>query len=238
MLTLYEDLAILSLNTLKNTFSSSDPSLHYIISASIIVELSIKKKIRKDTNGCIEVIDLSDSGDPVLDDALHRITASKRTLTLQEWIQQLMYRMDPLKRASASLEKKQIIRQEREWRFIFPVQRWYLTNPGVQESLKFKIALTEEVSRNERIAGLISLVMAGESALKHLFRQEEWDDLRTRFKQFIVENPLPQTVKDLLYKNSSADDLTLVLLLGAMGTDFDSSGGDSGGDGGGGDGGD
>jgi hypothetical protein len=130
----------------------------------------------------------------------------KEQRTFRRWIQQLTYHIGSLDIAVASLEKHDIIRREREWWFIFPRTRWYFTNPGVQQSLKFKIALTDDASRNERIAGLISLVIAGEDALKHLFRPEEWDDLRTRFKQFIASNPVPPAVKEMMYNSGAGDE--------------------------------
>ncbi len=235
MLALYEELTILLLDPNTNTFPRSKPSAHYILAASILVELSIKKKIRRNDDGKITLLDAMPTGDELLDKALQRIKEAKEQRPFRQWIQQLTYHIGSLNIAVASLEKHHIIRREREWWFIFPRTRWYFTNPGVQQSLKFKIALTDDASRNERIAGLISLVIAGEDALKHLFRPEEWDDLRTRFKQFIVSNPVPPAVKEMMYNSGAGDDLTLIMLVGAMGNMESSSGDDGGDDGGAGD---
>ncbi len=245
MLTLYEELTILLLDPNTNTFPRSKPSAHYILAASILVELSMKKKIRRNDEGMITLLDSVPTGDELLDNALQRIKEAKEPRSFRQWIQQLTYHIGSLNMAVSSLEKHHIIRREREWWFIFPRTRWYFNNPGIQHSVKFRIALTDDASRNERIAGLISLVMAGESALKHLFRQEEWDDLRIRFKQFIASNPIPSAVKEMMYNSGSGDELTLILLMSAMGSmDGPSAddggagdGGVSGGDGGGGDGG-
>jgi hypothetical protein len=256
MLALYEELAILLLDPTARKFPRSNPAAHYIIGASLLVELSIKKKISKDEEGTITLLDAVPTGDALLDKALLCIKDVQEKRTFRQWIQELGLRNDALSLAIASLESKNIILREREWRFIIPVTRWSFTNPGVQQSLKFRIALTDDASRNERIAGLISLVMAGEEALKHLFRPEEWDDLRVRFQQFIASNPIPPAVKDMMYRSGAGDDLTLIMLFGAMGNMENSStddgnddsssgddggagdsGGDGGSDGGGGDGG-
>lgn len=235
MLALYEELTILLLDPNTNTFPRSKPSAHYILAASILVELSIKKKIRRNDDGKITLLDAMPTGDELLDKALQRIKEANEQRPFRQWIQQLTYHIGSLDIAVASLEKHHIIRREREWWFIFPRTRWYFTNPGVQQSLKFKIALTDDASRNERIAGLISLVMAGEDELKHLFRADEWDDLRTRFKQFIASNPVPPAVKEMMYHSGAGDDLTLIMLVGAMGNIESSSGDDGGDDGGAGD---
>lgn len=252
MLALYEELTILLLDPNTKTFPRSKPSAHYILAASILVELSIKKKIRRNEEGMITVLDAVPTGDELLDKAFQRIKDVKEERTFRRWIQELSTRIESLAFAITSLESKSIILRKRERWFIFPRTRWHFNNPGIQQSLKFKIALTDDASRNERIAGLISLVMAGEDVLKHLFRPEEWDDLRVRYKHFISSNPVPPAVKEMMYTSGVGDELTLIMLFGALGNmehsssdngSDDASGGDdggtgaSGGDGGGGDGG-
>lgn len=233
MLTLYEEITFLSLDPSTNKFPRSYPDLYYCITSAILVELSSLKRIRKNEDGTLEVIDHRLTGQPVLDDALKIMMKKQQAMEPKHWIMTLTQIGGLLDRIIGSLLAKGAIAERKKTILFFPVTRYHIVNPGLLHTLRHRVRIIEDAVRNERTACIISLVIGGERFLKHLFTPEEWTELKERFRRFIADHPLPGAVRDVLYQRSS-DDLTAVLLLTTMTTvDAGSDGGaDGGADGG------
>jgi hypothetical protein len=230
MLTLYEEITLLSLDPATEKFPRSSPELHYCITSAILVELTTQQRIRKSADGTMEVFDRRLTGDPILDDAMTIMMKSRRLMDAKHWIMTLTRIRSLLSRVIDSLVAKGAVSQRKKTVFLFTLTRYQVVNPGLIHTLKHRIRIIDEAARNERTACIIGLVLGGERILSHLFSKEEWSDLKARFQHFISTHPLPAAVKDVLYQGSS-DDLTAVLLLTTM-TAVD-AGGDGGSDGGG-----
>ncbi|NUN69567.1 MAG: GPP34 family phosphoprotein [Bacteroidetes bacterium] len=230
MMTLYEEITFLSLHPSTNKFPRSFPDLYYCITSGILVELSSRKRIRKNEDGALEVIDHRLTGEPVLDDAMNLMMKKQRTMGPKDWIVTLTRISGLLDRVIESLVAKGLVSRRKKTVFIFPLTRYHAVNPALIQTLQHRIRIIEDAARNERTACLISLVLGGERFLGHLFSSEEWTELKERFRRFIADHPMPTTVRDVLYQQSS-DDLTAVLLLTTMSTvDAGSDGGADGGD--------
>jgi len=77
MFTLYEELFILSIHEEKGTIlRTAERMLAYGLSGAIIAELALQGKLRVEENHRLEVIDSSDTGDKILDNALGKIIES------------------------------------------------------------------------------------------------------------------------------------------------------------------
>lgn len=212
MLNLYEEITLLSLDPANHTFPSSVPEAYYNITAAILVELSIHRRIRCNTDHIVSVIDTTSTGDALLDDALRLISRSRRPRTVKLWIIQLTRLKRLLDRVIQQLKEKGTVMVREQTFLFFRFRRYHHVNPAVIESLKFKVQNVNDADRNERIACVIALVVTGEKAFPHLFTAEEWADVKQRFSGFIASHPLPTAVREVL-SYSGGDELPLLLML-------------------------
>ena len=214
MLHLHEEIALLTLDPATGYFPRSVPSAWYIVHAAALADLMIRKIVRQQSDGTLILAEMTHTGDPILDEWIRRMSNARRPMNAAYWVLSMLQSVDIFTMLSERWVSTGIIVQRTEWFLIFPKRRYRLANPGVRETLRQRVLMTDDALRNDRIATFIALVIAGRSALSSLFSEEEWKDLTGRFGNVMKNHPNAVLIRQVLaLSESSADTEALLLLL-------------------------
>lgn len=122
MLTLYEELFILSIHEEKGTIMrTAERTLGYGLSGAIIAELALRGKVRAEENHRLEVIDSSETGDKILDKALGNIVESDPH-KVSYWVRAFLKKPGKfLNKVSEGLVSKgTLINEDSNWHWVLP----------------------------------------------------------------------------------------------------------------------
>jgi Golgi phosphoprotein 3 len=196
MLTLYEELQLLSIHEEKGIFigSAVDPLKPGLVGA-ILAELALTGKICLSNNRRLHLVDDSPTDDPVLDDAIAALKDSEKERKFGYWINTLSQKPEKLrKKITASLVQKGMLMQEDDnlvWVIPSPF------HPEIKASTKYSvinhlrsIVLAKEDAHPREIA-FLSLVSAC-GILDLVFLRDE----RKVASQYINELVVYEAMKD------------------------------------------
>lgn len=196
MLTLYEELLMLSIHENKGTFiGSTVERMKPGLAGAILAELALMGKIQASNNRRLQLIDDSPTADEVLNDALSALKESEKERKFGYWINTLCQRAEKyLKQITESLIRKGIVTREEErliWCIPSPIQ------PEAKASSKYwlnkrlrGIVLAQEDAQPRDIV-LLSLVRAC-GLLDLIFLSDE----RKLAGRYINEAIFTQAIKD------------------------------------------
>lgn len=125
MLTLPEELLLLSLDEQGNTASACATSLPYGLAGAALLDLRLMGKVQLD-EGPVTILDPTPTGEPVLDAVLFAVYGHRKPLTLQKWVMQMTGKVPDLRgQALSRLIERGILREE-EGRilWIFPSRKY------------------------------------------------------------------------------------------------------------------
>lgn len=201
MLTLPEKLMLLALDDEKGTvvFSAST-ALPYGLAGSLLIELQLNGKINL-SNGKVEVVDETGTGDELLDQAINLIKSSKKKKDVKYWVQKVQSGIKDLEPIIVEgLISKGILRSEKHkilW--VFPTERFPLSNVSSEQEIRnriFQVVMLKNNPSDEDIA-LLSLVNACD--LYHeVFAKEHRKTAKKRVKEIISEEKVGQAVSSVV----------------------------------------
>lgn len=207
MLSLMEEILLLSLKEEKGTFSiTASAGIDSCLTGAILMELELLKRIRVDKK-TLEVIDRTSTKNPRLDAALKLIDSSKRLQPPHHWVNKLRSTMKHLrKELLKELVDKALLREE-EHQFLvfFTTTRHPLRDIRAKKDILDrlqKVLLRGEIPP-PRTARLIGLIQAC-SLVRSLFDQEERKDAQKKAKEIAKEDVLAEAVKKAIQAQNAS----------------------------------
>lgn len=214
MLTLFEELFLLSLHEKKSIELSNDYTLRYGLAGAILAELIEMGRISIDDKKRVALRNDALTGQDLLDEALMKIKDSVKEHKLAYWIDHLSCGKKEQMKLISALEQKGVLRQE-EKRFLWVIP--YTVLPDMDASAKY--ALKERLRRavltqktvDTREMILISLMKACQM-LDHLFTRDEIKSARRKVEQLVKDELLGSAVTELIAEIEAASAAAVVAI--------------------------
>lgn len=213
MLSLMEEILLLSLKEEKGTFSmTASAGIDSCLTGAILMELELLKRIRVDKK-ILEVIDRTSTKNPRLNATLKLIDSSKRLHPPYYWVSKLRSTMKHLRKELLKelVDKAFLREEEHEFLLLFHTTRYPLRDirakKDIQDRLQ-KVLLRGEIP-HPRTAKLIGLVHAC-SLTPSLFDKEERKNARLKAKEISKEDILAEAVKKAIQIQSASSGASVV----------------------------
>lgn len=207
MLSLMEEILLLSLKEEKGTFSfTASAGIDSCLTGAILMELELLKRIRVDKK-TLEVIDRTSTKNPRLDTALKQVDSSKRVHPPHYWVSKLRSTMKRLrKELLEEMVDKALVREEEHQVLVFFTSTRYplrdiRAKKDILDRLQ-KVLLRGETAkpRTEKLIGLVSAC----SLTPSLFDKEERKDASKKAKEITKEDVLAEAVKKAIQIQSAS----------------------------------
>ena len=185
-ITLYEAIMLLALGEEKGTMNGA--YVEYATAGALVAELLMLERIKVEVENKdnVAVVDASETGDSLLDEALTIIAGAKRPRKLQDWVQKLGGIKDLKHKVARALAADGIVAAEKEkvlWLFersVYPE-----LNPEPEQQLRQQmreVVLSDNDHVEPRIAIVIALANSAK-LLPQVFSKQELKDHSNRIKQ-------------------------------------------------------
>ena len=172
----------------------------YGLVGAVLVELSLRNRIRIGERGALEVTDRAPTGDGVLDAALERIAAEKRR-DARHWVRTLKGSLDhPWDRVAEPLVARGALRREdRRVLWIFPSRRYLLVDASVREEALARVRglLLGGEPPEPWTVGLVSLLRAC-GLLRGLFPRDQQKQAERRSKDIVEGEQVGRAVSGVI----------------------------------------
>ena len=186
----YEAVLLLALREETGTVAPG-VMVHYVLSGAAVAELLLSKRIdlegRKNSPR-VRVLDPTPLGDPLLDECLGRITASKRPADLRTWVTRLAQLRGLRRRAAERLCQRGILRaEEQRVLFFFPRTVYPLADPRPKRALVERLSraiFSDEKDVDPDTVVLLSLAHGGR-LLPLVFERRKLKEREGRIKSVI-----------------------------------------------------
>lgn len=183
MLTYAEEILLLALDDRTGAIKPlPEQALRFALTGALLLQLAMTNRIDTDLNG-LHVIDAAPTGDPLLDDALTRLSAGSPVRTTTEWLNTLAWEIPDLQGQIVDrLVGKGVLRiEDRRILWVFATRRYpMLDDREVKEvSARLRELIDSEEIPDPDEAALIALVDACQ-LFDGLFSQEDLVRLRPR----------------------------------------------------------
>jgi hypothetical protein len=205
MLTLYEELQLLSIHEDKGTFiGSALDLLKPGLVGAILAELALTGKITIGNNHRIQLVDGTPTEDPFLDGALTILKESDKERKFSYWINNLIPKPEKLRaQITASLIQKGILTQE-DNRLLWVIPSPF--HPEIKASTKYSvithlrsIVLAQEEPQPREIAFLGLVFACG--LLDLVFLRDERKLASQRINELVVteamQDPILETIQEI-----------------------------------------
>jgi hypothetical protein len=196
MLTLGEELFLLCVDEESGiVIPRLKRQLRYGLAGAVLVELALQGKVRVDQKGRLELLNAEPAGDELLDQALEKLSESKRERKLNAWIDSLAAKSNKLcKRTEKQLESCGVIQRQNgrvEWVVPSPdrSEEQVPAKYGIKSRLREQILSGAEPDL--RSLALLDLLRAC-NLLKLVFTKDE----RKAARQCIYERMVGEGLRD------------------------------------------
>jgi Golgi phosphoprotein 3 len=205
MLTLYEEIQLLSIHEAKGIFiGSALDRLNPGLVGAILAELALTGKIRTSNNRRLQVVEASPTNDPVLDGALTTLKNSDKERKFVYWINDLNPKPEKLRRQiTAGLIQKGFLTQEDDsliWVIPSPLhpEMKASTKHWVVKRLRDVVLAQEEIQLRD--IALLSLVSAC-GLLDLVFLRDERKLASQYINELLVgkamQDPILETIQEI-----------------------------------------
>ncbi|MGI1659434.1 MAG: GOLPH3/VPS74 family protein [Desulfitobacterium sp.] len=207
MLSLMEEILLLSLNEDKGNFSfTASTVINYCLSGAILMELELHQRIAVDKK-ILSVLDSRSINNSRLDLALSRLHSSKRQRSPEHWVGKLSGSLKGLRKGLLEeMVDKALVREEEKQFFIFTTTRYPVRDTRTKKDIVERIhqALIRGEKPSQRTAKLIGLLYAS-GLLPYLFDKEDRKDAKRRAKELTKDDILANAVKKSIQLQNSAE---------------------------------
>ena len=135
---LHEQLMLIALRDEKGSLESKATMYAYALGGAMLVELSLKSRIRigDDKKAFVDLVDRSPLGEDVLDECLHKVATAKRRSRAITWVQRFANTKRLRQRVAEGLCRRGILREDEDKVLLFFSRRLYPTiDPGPERRL-------------------------------------------------------------------------------------------------------
>ena len=204
MLTITEELYLLAIDEDRGTVvKSANQVLNYALAGAILADLALQNKVASNDKGRLELMDTTETGDPILDAVLQKMRSSEKPRRSSFWISEISAKPKKLRRKiEESLVGKGILIREDD-RFLGIAQ----AEPGentvtfkyqIKTGLRAGILATQ--TNDLRSLALLGLARSGK-LLSLVFTADEQRIARRRIQETIVwealGNATAQTIEEI-----------------------------------------
>ncbi|AFL99102.1 Golgi phosphoprotein 3-like protein (GPP34) [Desulfitobacterium dehalogenans ATCC 51507] len=198
MLTLMEEVLLISLNEEKGNFSfTASTCIDYCLTGAILMELEHLKRIRVDKK-TVEVSDARPLNNRRLELALHQMDSSKRHRPPDYWISRLRSTLKGLRKGILEeMADKALLREEEQQTFIFfSSTRYPVRDERARKDILDRIhrVLLRREDPDRQTAKLIGLLYAG-GILPYLVDKGDRKEAKKRAKEVTKDDILANAVK-------------------------------------------
>lgn len=205
MLTLFEELLLLSIHQDKGTFIKwSVDRVSPGLAGAALAELALAGKIEAENSHRLHLLDESPTGDEILDEVLDTLTDSDKGRKFGYWINALNQKPEKFRKQITErlIEKKIVSPDDNNLLWVVPSP----LNPELEATAKFSlirdlrgIVLAQQAVEPRKIA-LLSLIRASD-LLGLLFVKDERKLANRHINELVVvvamKNPLIQTIQEI-----------------------------------------
>ncbi len=222
MLTIYEKLMLLALNDEKGTVVlSASTALPYGLAGAAVFDLFVRNRVDFD-NKRLLVKNPEPVGDPVLDDLLEQLAASKKIRKIDNWVERLGSRIGSRKKmVLEGLIKKGILRKEsHKILWIFNGDRYPAEDMRPENEVRSRIravVLDDQKPAFDDLA-LISLIRACD-LISDIFDKPDRKAARAKIKHLTANEQIgkavSETVQGIIAAVSAATSASAITVVGA-----------------------
>jgi len=197
---LSEGLLLLATDDASGRINTKSGALDYGLSGAVLTELFLRDRLTLQ-NGKVTIVDASATGDPVLDDALSRITDSKPR-DAKHWVNKLPRSWIREQILDGLIEKGVLRREEHRILWIIPADRFPAEADSPEQHVReaVRAAVLDGATPQPRTAVLIGILKACD-LLETVFSKEERKRRRDRIDQIasadLVSEAVSKAVKDM-----------------------------------------
>lgn len=207
MLTLMEEVLLLSLNEDKGNFSfTASMVVDHCLAGAILMELELLKRIRVDKK-TLEVLDARSTKKSRFDLILNQIDSSKRHRSPDYWVGKLRGTLKGLRKEllEEMVDKALVREEERQTVLFFTTTRYPVRDVRAKKDILDRIhrALLRGEDPDLRTAKLIGLMYAS-GILPYLVDKEDRKEAKKRAKDITQGDILTQAVKKAIQAQNAA----------------------------------
>ena len=183
---LYEEIMLLALRDEQGTIASG--FVEQSVAGAILAELLLDGRLSVDDSKkqWVSVINDQATGDPVIDECLEKMTASKKPVTLQNWVHKLAAIKELRHKVASQLCKRRILRaDEDKVLFLFTRRIYPELNPAPEREIiqrMRKAIFSDGRNLDARTVVLVSLAN-GSDILAHTFGRKELKPRKRRIEK-------------------------------------------------------
>lgn len=198
MLTLMEEVLLISLNEEKGNFSfTASTYIDYCLTGAILMELEHLQRIRVG-NKTVEVLDARPFNNRRLEPVLHQLDSSKRHRPPEYWISKLRSTLKGLRKSLLEeMADKALLREEEQQGFLFFTStRYPVRDERARKDILDRVhrVLLRGESPDRKTAELIGLLYAS-GILPYLVDKGERKEAKKRAKEITKDNIVANAVK-------------------------------------------
>lgn len=212
MLRLFEELFLLALDDDKGVvIAFAGASLNYGLAGAVLAELALLKRVRVNEKRRLEVVDTTQVGDEILDQALQQLMASEHYKKIDFWVNSFAAQLKKIRARMGDrlVDSGVLTREDGHFLWVTPMPTNMQFNGTVKYAIKQRvrnIVLGCETSDLHDL-GLLSLLQASKLT-KLVFTRDERRTARRHIYQLVVReamiNPVAQTMEEIAEAVSTA----------------------------------
>lgn len=182
---LAQDLILLALDDQTGKIrSTASAALSYSLMGAVLLDLVLQGKLTI-ANDYLVVADDSATGDDFLDQCFNEVLTAPHARKVRFWVNHWRSKYSGFRKVVLQnlVELGVLTRQEQQVLWIFPVERYFLIDPSIQQALAdhIRAAVLEDRGLDSRTAALISLIQTSH-LINPLFAPEERREARLQIK--------------------------------------------------------
>ncbi|MEM5816540.1 MAG: GPP34 family phosphoprotein [Desulfitobacterium hafniense] len=206
MLTLMEEVLLISLNEEKGNFSfTASTFIDYCLTGAILMELEHLQRIRV-SNKTVEVLDARPLNNQRLELALHQMDSSERHRPPEHWVAKLRSTLKGLRKSLLEeMADKALLREEEQQGFLFFTStRYPVRDERARKDILDRIhrVLLRGENPDRKTAKLIGLLYAS-GILPYLVDKGERKEAKKRAKDITKDDILANAVKKAVQSTST-----------------------------------
>lgn len=180
--------------------SAASSALRYSLMGAVLLDLMLLGKLGIDNNHLM-VTDASTIGDEFLDQCVNEVLMSPRSQTVKYWVKHWSRKYRGFQNVVLQnlVDLGVLVQQEQTLLWLFPVQRYFLTDDSVQLAIidQVRTAVLEDIGLDSRTAALISLMRVCRLT-NALFTPEERPAVRSRIKAIVSGELVGKAVSETI----------------------------------------
>ncbi len=209
-LNLVEKLTLLALDDEKGVLVIDSSYLYFGLAGAVVLELVLHDRITtpSDDGNKSVIDDPTHIGDPVLDDALARISSEKKEKTIADWIFSFSWRADLIKRKVLdNLVEKGILEKEQgKVLWLFPHNRYPTQDSSAENEVRRRIreVVLKGAEPTESETMLLGLIKASKLQNEVFSKKDDHKLIDYRIETITAADKVSHRVEEIILATQAA----------------------------------